>query len=127
MLRRAAYPGQATGPRIGVRHDLPCRPSPFRAPHGPRPGPDAGVPIWERPAVDADTLERMALAIARTMGGWNDDTTEPNIDNPQMREAMEKHWLQINETCLREGRRYVQAISDAGLLTRTGAVVPPQS
>lgn len=53
--------------------------------------------------------EQMALAIARTMGGWNDDTSEPDQTEP-MRSALEAHWEKVNQTCLTMGREMADAV-----------------
>lgn len=52
----------------------------------------------------------MILAVAKTMGGWNDDTTEPSIADPDVRKASEAHWERVNQTCLEQAATYVDAI-----------------
>ncbi|WP_114589400.1 hypothetical protein [Microbacterium arborescens] len=56
--------------------------------------------------------EALALTIARTMPGWNEDTSEP--PRPGMSEALrsaaEQHWQRVNAECLRQGRIFADAI-----------------
>jgi hypothetical protein len=66
------------------------------------------------PVTDAQ-VEAGALAIARTMGGWNDDTTEPDQDEP-MRSHLEAHWEKVNAACLEEGRKHARAALEAALV-----------
>lgn len=65
-----------------------------------------------------EIVAKVAKAIARTMGGWNDDTSEPNLPDAH-REAMESHWRRVNATCLELGREYAIAALDALGLTVT--------
>lgn len=58
---------------------------------------------------DQEARDGLALAIARTMGGWNDDTTEPGMGDPLMRRMAEEHWEKVNAECLRQGRQYADA------------------
>lgn len=45
----------------------------------------------------------LAHAIARSLPGWNEDTSEPTLEGP-VRSATEAHWERINAECLRQGR-----------------------
>lgn len=63
--------------------------------------------VW---AIDRVSLDEAALAIARQMRGWNEDTTEPDIPEGPLRDSAEAHWRRVNETCLQEGRRYAEAM-----------------
>ena len=59
--------------------------------------------------------DEMILAVARQMGGWNDDTSEPNITDAETRSYYEARWERINRTrinraCLKEAAKYVDAI-----------------
>ena|GEM_PF-6631482 len=67
-----------------------------------------------------DEREALAYAIARTMGGWNDDTTEPEHPgwSEALRLAAERHWEMVNEECLRQGREYADAAIAAGFRRR---------
>lgn len=60
----------------------------------------------ERPPV----IEALANLIARQFAGWNDDTTEPEIEDPVLRAMAEAHWERINANCLLMGRAYAEAI-----------------
>lgn len=53
--------------------------------------------------------EELAEAIARTMPGWNDDISEPELEGSR-RKAMEAHWERLNAECVRQGREYARAV-----------------
>lgn len=52
----------------------------------------------------------LALRIARSMPGWNEDTSEPSIEDPRLRAAAEAHWEKVNQTCLTVGREYAEIV-----------------
>lgn len=52
---------------------------------------------------DESLIEKAGLAIARSMPGWNEDTTEPDIPDPYVRRLQEEHWERVNAECLRQG------------------------
>lgn len=58
-------------------------------------------------------VEKIATAIARSMPGWNDDTTEPSMPEGPLRDAAERHWEKVNQTCLEMGREYAIPALDA--------------
>lgn len=53
----------------------------------------------------------LALRIARSMPGWNEDISEPSIEDPRLRAAAEAHWEKVNQTCLTVGREYAEIVS----------------
>lgn len=53
--------------------------------------------------------EEMAEAIARAMPGWNDDTSEPELEGARPK-AMEAHWERVNAECVRQGREHARAV-----------------
>ena len=69
--------------------------------------------------------EALARVIARTMPGWNEDTSEPMRPgwSEELRLLAEQTWVRINEECLRQGRIYADAILAAGF-HRTPAPAP---
>lgn len=54
--------------------------------------------------------EDLALRLARSMPGWNEDTSEPSIEDPRLRAAAEDHWEKVNQTCLTIGREYAEIV-----------------
>lgn len=55
--------------------------------------------------------EEIADVIARQMPGWNDDTSEPELEGAR-RAAMEAYWERVNQECLRQGREYARAVRE---------------
>lgn len=58
---------------------------------------------------DDSVIEEAAKAIARSMPGWNDDTTEPGIEDARMRAHMESKWESVNAECMKQGREHARA------------------
>jgi hypothetical protein len=56
-----------------------------------------------------ELIEEAAKAIARSMPGWNDDTTEPDIEDARMRAHMESKWESVNAECMKRGREHARA------------------
>lgn len=76
-----------------------------------------------------DEREALAEVIARTMPGWNEDTSEvlhPGWSEEYRRHA-ELHWIRINDECLRQGRVYADAILAAGFRRSREATTEPQA
>lgn len=65
---------------------------------------------WDAHVAIMPERETLVLAVARTMGGWNDDTSEPTILDATLREAAEAYWHKVNAQCLKDAGRYVDAM-----------------
>jgi hypothetical protein len=74
----------------------------------------------------SDIREEMAEVIARTFPGWNDDTSEPLIQDPTLRAHAEAHWRDVNETCLTQGRKMADALLKSDLFVKEWGAVPPK-
>ncbi|SDH38900.1 hypothetical protein [Microbacterium sp. 77mftsu3.1] len=59
-------------------------------------------------------VEHLTMVFARSFPGWNEDTSEPAVDDPTHRAALEAHWEKVNATCIREGRRLAKLAVRAG-------------
>lgn len=55
--------------------------------------------------------EEIAEAIAHQMPGWNDDTSEPELEGAR-RAAMEAHWERVNRECLSQGRELARVVRE---------------
>lgn len=76
----------------------------------------------ERDMARLHRVEEIAQVIARTYDGWNDDTTEPTIADPAMRAAAEKHWKDVNESCLKMARKAADALLASDIFAASPAV-----
>jgi len=52
--------------------------------------------------VTEEERQAMIMAVARSFGGWNDDITEPTIEDPKHRSWMEARWKRINDSCIEQ-------------------------
>lgn len=62
------------------------------------------------PVIDTTERERLALILAKTYGGWNEDTTEPEMPEGPARDHAEARWRRINEDIMVASRQAVDLL-----------------
>ncbi len=63
----------------------------------------------------AASKDPLVMAIAQSMPGWNEDTSEPEIEDARMRQRMESHWEAVNQECLRQAEDLAEVVRKTGL------------